>query len=57
MIFSAYKSAGVGKDDATPFTADYQKRSNAFAGRILKVVVDVKPMGVAVKGPLVIQKR
>ena len=49
MIFSADETAGVGVDDATPVTADYKERDNAFTGKILKVVIDVKPMGEAVK--------
>jgi hypothetical protein len=36
-------------DDATPVTADYKERDNAFTGRLVKVTVDVKPVGVAVK--------
>jgi arylsulfatase len=49
MIFSADETAGVGVDDATPVTTDYKKRDNAFTGRVLKVTVDVKPIGSAVK--------
>jgi arylsulfatase len=49
MIFSADETAGVGVDDATPVTADYEERDNAFTGKILKVIVDVEPMGAAVK--------
>jgi arylsulfatase len=49
MIFSADETAGVGVDDATPVTTDYKERDNAFTGKILKVTVDVKPIGVAVK--------
>jgi arylsulfatase len=49
MIFSADETAGVGVDDATPVTADYKERDNAFTGKILKVVVDVKPIGEAIK--------
>jgi arylsulfatase len=49
MIFSADETAGVGVDDATPVTTDYRKRDNAFTGRVLKVTVDVKPIGSAVK--------
>jgi hypothetical protein len=49
MIFSADETAAVGVDDATPVTADYKERVNAFSGRILKVTVDVKPIGAAVK--------
>jgi hypothetical protein len=36
-------------DDATPVTTDYKERDNAFTGKILKVTVDVKPIGAAVK--------
>jgi arylsulfatase len=49
MMFSADETAGVGLDDATPVTTDYKERDNAFTGKILKVVIDVKPIGVAVK--------
>ena len=49
MIFSADETAAVGVDDATPVTMDYKERDNAFTGKILKVVVDVKPMGAAVE--------
>jgi arylsulfatase len=48
-IFSADETAGVGLDDATPVTTDYKEQDNAFTGRILKVTVDVKPIGVAAK--------
>ncbi len=48
-IFSADETAGVGVDDATPVTTDYKERDNAFTGKILKVVVDVKPIGAALK--------
>jgi hypothetical protein len=36
-------------DDATPVTTDYKERDNAFTGKILKVTVDVKPIGAATK--------
>ena len=49
MIFSADEGAGVGLDDATPVTTDYKERDNSFTGKILKVTVDVKPIGAAVK--------
>ena len=49
MVFSADETAGVGMDDATPVTTDYKERDNAFTGKILKVTVDVKPIGAAVK--------
>ena len=48
-IFSADETAGVGMDDATPVTADYTERDNAFMGKIIKVIVDVKPLGAAIK--------
>jgi arylsulfatase A-like enzyme len=48
-IFSADETAAVGVDDATPVTADYAERDNAFSGKIFKVTVDVKPVGAAVK--------
>ena len=34
---------------ATPVTSDYKERDNAFTGKIRKVTVDVKPIGVATK--------
>jgi len=49
MMFSADETAGVGMDDATPVTTDYKERDNSFTGKILKVTVDVKPIGAAVK--------
>jgi arylsulfatase A-like enzyme len=49
MVFSADEGAGVGLDDATPVTNDYKERDNAFTGKILKVTVDVKPIGAGVK--------
>jgi len=49
MIFSADETAAVGVDDATPVTTDYKERDNAFTGKILKVTVDVKPIGIAAK--------
>jgi arylsulfatase A-like enzyme len=49
MIFSADEGAGVGLDDATPVTTDYKERDNGFTGKIVKVTVDVKPVGAAVK--------
>jgi arylsulfatase A-like enzyme len=49
MLFSADETAGVGQDDATPVTTDYKERDNSFTGKIVKVTVDVKPIGAAVK--------
>ena len=47
-IFSADETAGVGMDDATPVTTDYKERDNSFTGKIIKVTVDVKPVGAAI---------
>ncbi len=47
MIFSADETADVGLDGATPVSTDYKEGDNAFTGKILKVVVDVKPVGAA----------
>jgi arylsulfatase len=49
MMFSADETAGVGQDDATPVTTDYKEHDNSFTGKILKVTIDVKPIGAAVK--------
>jgi arylsulfatase len=49
MIFSADETADVGEDDATPVTEEYKAYDNKFTGKILKVTVDVKPMGEGVK--------
>jgi arylsulfatase A-like enzyme len=49
IVFSADETAGVGVDTATSVTNDYKEFDNAFTGKILKVVVDVKPMGAAIK--------
>jgi hypothetical protein len=49
MIFSADETADVGEDDATPVTDDYKSSDSKFTGKILKVTVDVKPMGAGEK--------
>jgi hypothetical protein len=49
MVFSADETADVGVDGATPVTAEYKQYDNAFTGKIIKVVVDVKPIGAAVR--------
>ncbi len=49
ITFSADETAGVGVDDATPVTTDYPERDDAFTGTVVKVVVEVKPIGAAVK--------
>jgi hypothetical protein len=53
MVFSADETADVGIDGATPVTADYKEGDNAFTGKIIKVTVDVKPIGEAVKAEAV----
>jgi arylsulfatase A-like enzyme len=55
--FSADETADVGVDNATPVTADYKERDNAFTGKILKVVVDVKPIGASSKAEEAAAKR
>jgi arylsulfatase len=45
MLFSLDDAADVGMDEGTPVTEDYTPFNSAFTGKILKVVVDVKPMG------------
>ncbi len=57
MGFSADETAGVGVDDATPVTTDYKERDNAFTGKILKVTVDVKPIGEAIKAEVETSQR
>ena len=47
IAFSADETAGVGIDDATPVSSDYKEGDNAFTGQIDKVIVQVKPVGVA----------
>jgi arylsulfatase len=49
MVFSADETADVGLDGATPVSTDYKEGDNSFTGKILKVEIDVKPMGVAEK--------
>ena len=53
----ADETAGVGVDDATPVTTDYKERDNAFTGKILKVTVDVKPIGEAIKAEVETSQR
>jgi len=45
MAFSLDDAADVGMDEGTPVTEEYKPSDSAFTGRILKVNVDVKPMG------------
>ncbi|HAD14438.1 MAG TPA: hypothetical protein DCF33_18605 [Saprospirales bacterium] len=45
FVFSADETAGVGIDEATTVTKDYKQFDNAFTGKIIKVVLDVKPTG------------
>ena len=44
-------------DTATPVTDDYKEFDNAFIGKISKVVVDVKPIGAAIKAEEAAAKR
>jgi arylsulfatase len=45
MVFSLDDAADVGMDEGTPVTEEYKPSDSAFTGKILKVMVDVKPMG------------
>jgi arylsulfatase len=47
FVFSADETAGVGIDESTNVSTDYKEGDNAFTGKILKVVVDVQPIGTA----------
>ena len=50
MIFSGDEGADVGEDGETPVVEDYDTPApHRFTGKILKVVIEVKPMGAAVK--------
>jgi len=49
MLFSADETADVGMDDATPVTEDYKANENKFTGKIIKIVLEVKPMGQGVQ--------
>jgi arylsulfatase A-like enzyme len=49
ILFALDETAGVGQDDASPVTSDYKEHDNSFTGKIFKVVVDVKPVGEAIK--------
>ena len=49
ILFALDETAGVGEDDATPVTSDYKEHDNSFTGKIFKVVVNVAPVGEAVK--------
>jgi hypothetical protein len=49
ILFALDETAGVGQDDASPVTSDYKEHDNSFTGKIFKVVIDVKPIGEAVK--------
>jgi arylsulfatase len=57
MLFSADEGAGVGLDDATPVTSDYKERDNSFTGKIFKLVIEVKPIGAAVKAEAEVGQR
>ena len=49
MLYSLDDAADVGMDEGTPVTEDYKADDNKFTGKILKVTVDVKPMGAGEK--------
>jgi arylsulfatase len=45
--FSFDETAGVGIDESTPVSKEYNERDNAFTGKIEKVIIDVQPMSAA----------
>ncbi len=45
LIFSLDDAADVGMDEGTPVIEEYQPRDTKFTGKIVKITVDVKPMG------------
>ena len=49
ILFSLDDAADVGIDEGTPVTEDYKSSASAFTGKILKIKVDVKEMGVGEK--------
>jgi arylsulfatase len=49
ITFSIDETADVGVDASTPVSSDYKQNDNAFTGKILKVTVEVKPVGAAAK--------
>jgi arylsulfatase A-like enzyme len=49
LAFSIDDAADVGIDEGTPVTEDYKSLDSGFTGKILKITVDVKPMGEGVK--------
>jgi arylsulfatase len=49
FAFSADEGTDVGLDGETNVSVDYKQGDNAFTGKIVKVTVDVKPIGAAVK--------
>jgi len=62
-LFSADETADVGKDDATPVSQDYEEGDNEFTGKIHKITISVKPVGVAAladesqtKGEMLVKK-
>lgn len=49
MIFSADETDDIGLDRATPVTVDYKRGNKSFADKILRLLFDVKSIGVAEK--------
>jgi arylsulfatase A-like enzyme len=51
FTFSFDETLDIGRDPATPVTADYEQGNNAFNGKIYSVKVDVASTGVAYHEP------
>jgi arylsulfatase len=45
--FSVDDTADVGMDEGTPVTEDYKERDNAFTGKILSVIIELKEIKTA----------
>jgi arylsulfatase len=47
FAFSADEGVDVGMDGETAVSNDYKEGDNKFTGKIVKVVIDVKPSGLS----------
>jgi hypothetical protein len=47
FAFSADEGVDVGMDGETAVSNDYKEGDNKFAGKIVKVTIDVKPTGLS----------
>jgi arylsulfatase len=47
FVFSADEGVDVGMDGETPVSNDYTSDASKFTGKIVKVTIDVKPLGLS----------